>query len=84
MDKTSVRAEIDRLKAEFDALRSSGKVSDEIQALMASLLLIVDLILSIFLEKQTRKTSKNSSIPPSQTDKDDTTPAQGRGKGLGF
>lgn len=39
---------------------------------MQSMLTIVRLIMSIFMEKQTKKTSKNSSIPSSQTDKDET------------
>lgn len=72
LDKTSVREEVDRLKAEFEQLSRDGKVTPETGALFKSLLLIVDLILSIFLERQTRKTSKNSSLPPSQSDKDET------------
>jgi transposase len=53
-------------------LSHEGKVSPETKALFNSLFLIVELILSIFLERQTRKTNKNSSIPSSQTDKDET------------
>ncbi len=34
--------------------------------------MIIDLILSIFLEKNTKKTTLNSSKPSSQTEKDDT------------
>ena len=34
--------------------------------------LIVELILSIFLEKSTKKDNKNSSIPSSQTEKDES------------
>jgi transposase len=72
LDKTSVREEVARLKADFKQLSRQGKVSPETGALFNSLLLIVELILSIFLERQTRKTSKNSSLPSSQTDKDET------------
>ena len=39
---------------------------------MMSMFLIVELILSIFLEKITKNDSKNSSIPPSQTGKDES------------
>jgi transposase len=72
LDKTSVREEVTRLKADFETLARQGKVPPETGALFKSLLLIVELILSIFLERQTRKTSKNSSLPSSQTDKDET------------
>ena len=72
IDKKSVRNEVDKVKAEFESLCETGKVSSEIKVLMSSMLMIMELILSIFLERQTRKNSKNSSLPPSQTDKDDT------------
>jgi len=83
VDKTSVREEIDRLKKEFEQLCSAGKVSSEIRVLMNSLLVIVELILSVFLEKKTRKTSRNSSIPPSQTDKDETSSQNPQSKARG-
>ena len=83
IDKTSVRAEVDRLKLEFEQLCSNGKVSVEIRAVMNSLLVVVDLILSIFLEKKTRKNSKNSSLPSSQTGKDETAKPQFQSKGKG-
>lgn len=72
LDKITVREEVGKLKADFEQLSREGKVTPETSALFKSLLLIVELILSIFLERQTRKTSKNSSLPSSQTDKDDT------------
>ena len=72
MNKTSVREEVERVRQEFEQLCSAGKVSPEIQALMKSMLLVVELILAVFLEKKTRKNSKNSSLPSSQTPKDET------------
>jgi transposase len=83
MNKTSVREEVDRLKREFEQLCSEGKVPAETQALMRSMLVVVDLILSIFLEKTTRKNNRNSSLPSSQTDKDETTKPHLAGKGKG-
>jgi len=84
VDKTSIREETNRLKQEFEELCSVGKVSPEIRVLMSSLLVVVELILSVFLEKKTRKNSKNSSLPSSQTEKDETSKtapkSQGRGK----
>jgi hypothetical protein len=72
LDKTSVREEVSRLKADFDRLGSEGKISSESQAIMNSLFLIVELTLAIFLERITQKDSNNSSKPSSQTEKDES------------
>jgi transposase len=72
LDKSSVRQEVSRLKTEFQRLVAEGHLSQEVQAMMASLLMMVDLILAVFLEKNTTKTSAKSSKPPSQTAKDDS------------
>lgn len=84
VNKVSIREEVERLKQEFDQLCSGGKVSSEIRVVMNSLLMVVELILSVFLEKKTRKHSKNSSLPSSQTAKDDSaqnTSLKGKGRG---
>ncbi len=83
INKKSIREEVNRLKNEFEQLCSEGKVSSEIRVLMSSMLVIIELILSIFLEKKTRKDNKNSSLPSSQTSKDETslTKAEIKGKG---
>ena len=83
LDKTSVRNEISRLKADFDELCADGKASPEIKVLLNSLFMIVELILSIFMERQTKKKNNNSSIPSSQTEKDDSSLPQTGGKGKG-
>jgi len=72
VNKIRVREEVDLLKQEFEQLCSDGKVSPETRVLVNSLLVVVELILSIFLEKTTRKGNRNSSIPSSQTEKDET------------
>ena len=72
LDKTSVRTEVSRLKTDFENLCAKGKITSESKALMISMFMIVELILSIFLEKTTKKDNKNSSIPSSQTEKDDS------------
>ena len=72
LDKTSVKDEVSRLKADFDRLSKEGKVTSESQAIMNSLFMIIELILAIFLERSTNKNSKNSSKPSSQTDKDES------------
>lgn len=83
IDKSSVKNEIGRLKADFEMLCTQGKVSAEIRVLMNSMLMIVELMLSIFLERKTKKDSHNSSIPSSQTDTDDSFLAQQGSNGKG-
>jgi len=72
LDKNSVRNEVSRLKADFEQLCTEGKITSESKVVMSSLFMIVELILSIFLERTTKKDAKNSSKPPSQTDKDES------------
>jgi len=84
IDKLSVRNEVSRIKSDFEELCANGKISSEIKFLMNSMFMIMELMLSIFLEKATKKDNKNSSIPSSQTDKDESAldPEQGsNGKG---
>ncbi len=55
LDKISVRTEVSRLKADFEQLCADGKISAESKALMLSMFMIIELILSIFLERTTKK-----------------------------
>lgn len=83
IDKSSVRNEVARLKADFKQLCANDKVTAEVKVLMGSMFMIIELILSIFLEKTTKKGNKNSSIPSSQTGKDESAlaPKGSHGKG---
>ena len=72
LDKASVRGQVEKIKSDFEQLRRDGKVTVEVGAIMGSMLMIIELILAIFLERATKKNSGNSSIPPSQTDKDNS------------
>jgi len=72
VDKSTIRTEVSRIKTDFEKLCSSGKINSETKFLMSSMFMIMELMLSIFLEKKTRKDNKNSSIPSSQTDKDES------------
>ena len=83
INKSSVRNEVSRLKAEFDSLCAEGKVTGEIKVLMSSMLMILELMLSIFLERSTKKDSNNSSKPPSQTEKDESSLTQQGSNGKG-
>ena len=59
LDKICVRTEVSRLKADYEQLCADEKITAESKALMMSMFLIVELILSIFLEKSTKKTNQN-------------------------
>lgn len=72
IDKQSVRAEFDKIKVSFDEQVKAGKVSSEVATLFNTLMMLFNIILSIFMEKSTKKTSANSSIPPSQTTPDES------------
>ena len=82
VNKQSLREEFEHLKGEFKRLGAQGKLSQEAQALMNGMIVLFELLIAVFLEKTTKKNSKNSSLPSSQTDKDETTPESGaKGKG---
>ena len=84
VDNTSVRNEVGRLRADFEQLCTEGNITHEVKVLMTSRFMIIELMLSIFLERSTQKDHKNSSKPSSQTDKDDSSlsyrGSNGRGK----
>jgi len=83
VDKASLREEFDTLKGEFERLCANGRMGQESRALFQALLMLFELLMAVFMEKRTAKHNRNSSLPSSQTPKDDDTalrPAT-RGKG---
>lgn len=80
IDQESVRQQIDSLQKEFQSLCDAGKVAQETKTIIKSLLVIVQLFMAIFMEKNTKKTNNNSSIPSSQTVKDETATSRGTNK----
>ena len=72
VNKKSLTEEVDALKAEFKRLSSNGQMSAESRALVQALLMLFELVLAVFMEKTTNKDSTNSSLPSSQTEKNDT------------
>jgi transposase len=68
----SVREEAERIKTEFDHLVADKKINKESKILFQSMLMLINLLIAIFLEKTTKKNNKNSSKPSSQTEKDDS------------
>ena len=70
VNKKLLRSEFDSLKKNFEYLKKDGKVPFETEILFKSLLVLFEVMIAVFLEKATKKNSKNSSIPPSQSEKD--------------
>ena len=72
VNRQSLREEFDQLKGEFERLSNEEKITAEVRALIQAMLMLFELLMAIFMEKKTRKNSRNSSIPSSQTGKDET------------
>ena len=72
VNKQSVREEAERIKSEFDKLSTDKKINSETKMLIHSMFMLINLLISIFLEKTTSKNNKNSSKPSSQTEKDES------------
>ena len=83
LDRASLRGEFERLKAEFERLSAAGKMPAETRTLFNALLMLFEMLMAIFMEKTTSKGGRNSSIPPSQTDKDDSAATRPGAKGKG-
>ena len=83
LDRASPRGEFERPKAEFERLSAAGKMPAETRALFNALLMLFEVPMAIFMEKTTSKGGRNSSIPPSQTDKDDSAATRPGAKGKG-
>ena len=73
VNRVSLRAELDGLKGQFEALCARGRISAEGRALIQALLMLFELLMAVFMEKSTPKNSRNASVPPSRTPKDDDT-----------
>lgn len=85
INKTSLRQEAARIQTVFKELSADNKINNECKMLIQSMIMLINLLISIFLEKKIIKTSKNSSKPPSQTGKDESgltnKGTNGKGKG---
>lgn len=78
LNKASLREEFDALKGEFERLCANGQMAPESRALFQAMLMLFEVLMAVFMEKRTAKTSANSGLPPSQTAKDeDTAPRPG-------
>ena len=85
LDKASLREEFDTLKDQFEQLCAEGKMGADSRALFQALLMLFELLMAVFMERRTAKNSRNSGLPPSQTDKDDSAPQAGaKAKGRAY
>lgn len=66
MSKDSIRKKIDEAKKDAETLLASGKVSRETAVVIKSLIQVIDIVVTVLLEKKTRKNSSNSGLPPSR------------------
>ncbi len=66
INKTSIRNEIENIRSDFDKLAKKGSVPTEISVIVESLFKVVNILIVVLLEKQVRKNSSNSGLPPSQ------------------
>jgi transposase len=83
VDKQSLREEFDTLKATFERLCADGKMAAESRALFKAMLMLFEVLMAVFMEKRTPKDNSNSSLPSSQTAKEDNTATQPGAKGKG-
>jgi len=80
MDKKSIRNEIDKIKTDFKQFSKKHKIHPELKVIINSMLLLINILVTIFLEKQTKKNNRNASIPSSQMDAEDDTSTGKPGK----
>ena len=83
VNKSSLRVEFDALKARFESLCVEGKMSAESRALVDALLMLFEVLMAVFMEKHTPKSSANSSLPASQSPNDSTARSRPGAKGKG-
>ena len=60
VNRESLREEAERIKAEFQLITKNKKIDSETSMLFQSMLMLINLLVAIFLEKTTVKNNKNS------------------------
>lgn len=83
VNKQSLREEAERIQSEFQRISVNKKIDSDVGVLFQSMLMLINLLIAIFLEKTTKKNSKNSGMPPSQTEKDESFVGKQGSKGKG-
>ena len=70
-------------RAQFAALEASGQVTPEMSAFCEGLFALLQMLVTLLLEKRTRRTPANSDLPGSLAPFDRTAPAKAGAKGKG-
>ena len=83
VNKQSLREEFDTLKARFERLCAEGKMTEDSRTLFQALLMLFEVLMAVFMERRTPKDSRNSGLPSSQTEKDETATTRPGAKGKG-
>ena len=78
VDKESVRETFDSAKKRFQEQVDAGHVSPALHAIFDSLIMVLQILIAVFMEKNTKKTPKNSSLSPAGTPPDDTSTDNGK------
>ena len=66
MGKESIRKQIEAIRNDFNVHIQKGSISPEAQLTIKSLFQLLEIIVTVLLEKKIRKNSSNSGLPPSQ------------------
>ena len=83
VNKHSLRAEFDALEGRFASLCAEGKMNADSRALVDALLMLFKVLMAVFMEKHTPKSSINSSLPASRSPNDETARTRPGAKGKG-
>src|SRR5512134_3619930 len=83
VNKQSLGEEFDALKGRFETLCAGGQMTGESRALFQAMLMLLELLMAVFMEKHTTKDSTNSSKLTSQTPKDETAISRAGSHGKG-
>ena len=63
VNSASLRDEFEGYKPDIASLRKEGKITKKFDVLLTGLCCLAAILIAVFLEKTTKKTGKNSSIP---------------------
>ena len=67
-----MRERLDQLRSDYERMSIAGQLSNDTTAVITGLITLVEVLVSIFLERTTKKNNENSSKPSSQTEKDES------------
>ena len=81
VNKASLRAQLDALKARSESLCAAGKMDAETRVLFDALLVLFELMMAVLMEKHAPKSRANSSLPASKSPHDETARTRPRAKG---